>query len=189
MRRMGMARWHRTVLLIAAAGFALPASGCGHVPKTVPVGGAPSTSLPAVVPSSSAPRPTLTASASAQPAPKPSPKRIAARVVVQRTGGFAGVAQKLVVEADGSWRYTVERGPGTGTVKTGRLGAARRERLHLLLGDPSFGSASYPGACADGLHYSLVTGQGSVEWDECGAANPATVAQAIVALLAAATPF
>lgn len=183
------------MFLIAAAGLALPAAGCGPVPKTVPLGAGPSTSLPAVVPSSPvatsapAPQPTLSAPASAQPAPKPSPKRIAARVVVQRTGGFAGVAQKLVVEADGSWRYTVERGPGTGTVKTGRLAAAQQERLHLLLGDPSFGSAYYPGACADGFHYSLLTGQGRVEWDECGGANPAKVAQSIVALLAAATPF
>jgi hypothetical protein len=110
-------------------------------------------------------------------------------VTVQRSGGLAGVTQKIVVESDGRWRFSASRGPGAGTVRTGQLSAAQRKRLHLLLGDPSFGSAFYPGSCADGFHYSLLTGQRRVEWDDCRRANPAEVARAIVALLADATPF
>jgi hypothetical protein len=193
MHRMGMARWIRIILLIAAAGLTLPAASCGHA-QTVPLSGTPGTSPAAVAPvspvtpSASALPPTPTAPAGTRSATAPSANRIAARVTVQRTGGFAGVSQELVVEADGRWRYTASRGPDAGAVKTGRLGAAQRERLQGLLGDPSFGSAWYPGTCADGFHYSLVTGERRVEWDECGD-NPAKVAQAIVALLAGATPF
>ncbi|MFG2053314.1 hypothetical protein ACGFI9_04705 [Micromonospora sp. NPDC048930] len=94
-----------------------------------------------------------------------------------------------MVETDGRWRFSASRGQDAETVKTGRLSAAQVKRLHLLLGDPSFGSAFYPGSCADGFHYSLLAGQRRVEWDECGRTNPAEVARAIVALLADATPF
>ncbi|NES39031.1 hypothetical protein G3554_23185 [Micromonospora sp. PPF5-17] len=134
------------------------------------------------------PTPTV-ASAGPPPAATPSGRAVAARVTVQRSGGLAGVTQEIVVESDGRWRYRVSRGRDAGTAKTGRLNAAQLKRLHLLLGDPSFGSAFYPRSCADGFHYSLRTGQRRVEWDDCGRGNPAEVVRAIVALLTDVTAF
>ncbi|SBT43368.1 hypothetical protein GA0070611_2296 [Micromonospora auratinigra] len=130
-------------------------------------------------------------SPAASPPPAASPATSPARPVadpvsVRRTGGLAGVTQEITVDSDGRWRV---RGPGTTAEQTGRLGAAQLTRLHLLLGDPSFGSAFYPGSCRDGFHYSLSSGARRVEWDDCGRPNPAEVAREIVALLVDATPF
>lgn len=191
MSRMGIPQWRGTLLLAAALGVALAASGCAPATGT----GSP-TPGPSASPATTAPASTATPTAaptptagppSASPAATSSGKAVAARVTVQRSGGLAGVEQKIVVESDGRWRY--DEGRGAGTAQTGRLGAAQLKRLHLLLGDPSFGSAFYPGSCADGFHYSLLTGQRRVEWDDCGRSSPAEVAEEIVALLTDATPF
>ncbi|MGW5668370.1 hypothetical protein [Micromonospora sp. NPDC003776] len=188
---MPIPQWRRSLLLAAALGVALAASGCAPTtdagsptpaPSASPAATAPASTLTATV----APTPTA-ASPSASPTATRSGKAVAARVTVQRSGGVAGVTQKIVVETDGRWRY--DEGRDAGTAQTGRLGAAQVKRLHLLLGDPSFGSAFYPGSCADGFHYSLLTGQRRVEWDDCGRSSPAEVAEAIVALLTDATPF
>lgn len=192
MSRMPIPQWRRSLLLAAALGVALPASGCAPTTGTGSPSPGSSASLATATPSAPASTATPTAAPtptapppSASPAATSSPRAVAARVTVQRTGGLAGVTQKIVVESDGRWRYSED----AGTAQTGRLSAAQVKRLHLLLGDPSFGSAFYPGSCADGFHYSLLTGQRRVEWDDCGRSSPAEVAEAIVALLTDDTPF
>lgn len=116
------------------------------------------------------------------------PPASAAGVTVERSGGFAGVTQVVVVDSAGAWKYQGDGG-GSGPV-TGKLTSAQRAELRKLLSEPALrqeGGGLDP-RCADAFMYTLVTGSTRVIWTDCGDTSPPTATK-IVALLADATPF
>jgi hypothetical protein len=116
------------------------------------------------------------------------PASNAAGVTVERSGGFAGVTQVVVVDSAGAWKYQGDGG-GSGPV-TGKLTSAQRAELRKLLSEPALrqeGGGLDP-RCADAFMYTLVTGSTRVIWTDCGDTSPPTATK-IVALLADATPF
>src|SRR6266545_2604361 len=56
------------------------------------------------------------------------------RMVIVRTGGFAGVMQEIDIAPDGSWVYTDKR---TAKVERGRLTPAQRQQLARIAADPA----------------------------------------------------
>jgi hypothetical protein len=151
------------VLLGALAGCGDAEPPSGSPPTTIPV-----TTVPAT----------------------PSPSLSDASVTVERTGGFVGVEQSVVVEPDGRWTYRRTRaGAGGGTPQTGRLTDAERTELQGLLANPRLSSEeAVSGECADGFEYTLVTGPTNLHWVDCGTGAPATAGK-IVELLTDATGF
>jgi hypothetical protein len=110
-------------------------------------------------------------------------------VTVERSGGFAGVTQVVVVDSAGGWKYQGD-GVGSGPA-TGKLTSAQRAELGKLLAEPALKRESGGGldrSCADAFAYTLVTGSTRVIWSDCGGTSPATATK-IVSLLADATPF
>jgi hypothetical protein len=110
-------------------------------------------------------------------------------VTVERSGGFAGVQQVVVVAPDGAWEYQGDGG-GAGPA-TGRLTSEQRAQLRTLLTDPALRRESGGGldrGCADAFSYTLVTGSTRVIWSDCGGTTPPTATK-IVTLLADATPL
>jgi hypothetical protein len=184
-RRMDMA-YGRCVLLVASV-LALGACGsAGDSPEA-----APSTPAPATTP---APTPTAVPPATTAPPattpPAPDPTTAARGVTIERTGGFVGIDQSIVVEADGRWTYRRSRiGSGGGTPQTGQLTGEQRAELQGLLANPRLAREVGKGSdCADGFEYTLVTGKTKVQWADCGSGSPAT-AMRIVQLVEENTPF
>ncbi|WP_327029804.1 hypothetical protein OG989_04840 [Micromonospora sp. NBC_01740] len=132
-----------------------------------------------------------TAAPSPQPttAPRsPGPAATAARIMLTRSGGFAGRGDTVRVEHDGRWTV-VDR---TGSPRTGRLSSADLDRLRRLVVDPALaaeaGRPSAPTACQDAFSYRLTIGEVETGYVDCpadGAAPAAT--RAVVELLLGAT--
>ncbi|MGW4502332.1 hypothetical protein ACWENR_27465 [Micromonospora sp. NPDC004336] len=118
----------------------------------------------------------------------PGPTGAAARVVLTRSGGFAGRGDTVTVEPDGRWT-AVDR---AGARRAGRLPAADLERLRRLLADPRLAAeADRPPAgatCADAFHYRLTVGAVETGYEDCPPdAAPPEVTRAVVELLLRAT--
>jgi hypothetical protein len=106
------------------------------------------------------------------------------RIVVHRSGGFAGVEDTMTVDGDGRWTWTSKRG----SPRSGRLTEDQRSRLRVLVGDRRLEDEAgrVPGAttCRDAFVYVLSVGQSRVGYTDC-ASDPQRpeAAAAIVDLL------
>ncbi|WP_433388182.1 hypothetical protein [Micromonospora sp. KLBMP9576] len=112
----------------------------------------------------------------------------AVRVVLTRSGGFAGRGDTLTVEPDGRWT-AVDR---AGSRRTGRLSDADLDRLRRLVADPALaaeaGSPPAGTACQDAYSYQLTVGAVRATHVDCPADGAApTKTRAAVELLMAAT--
>ncbi|MEV0152680.1 hypothetical protein AB0H57_02920 [Micromonospora sp. NPDC050686] len=173
-------------------------SGCS---ATDPAGPGPSSapSGPASVPGATSGPADPSAGATASPAagtsaaPQPSTASTAplaaARVVLTRTGGFAGRGDTLTVEPDGGWT-SVER---DGSRRTGQVDPTDLNRLWDLLAAPGLAteaatSTTGPVDCADAFTYQLTVGQRVTGYVDCpDAAGRAAATAAVVELLAEVT--
>ena len=116
------------------------------------------------------------------------PPGAAVPVSISRTGGFAGVSQRIEIAADGSWTYTDRRA----SVQQGKLTPEQLSSVQQRVNDPAFASqlngSGGPKTCNDTFIYQIVAGEKRGAFDDCDAAvKPAVVA--VVAAVAAATPF
>ncbi|MEU7956419.1 hypothetical protein [Micromonospora humida] len=87
------------------------------------------------------------------------------RVILTRSGGFAGNRDTVTVEPDGRWT-TTDR---AGATRTGRLDAAALDRLRMLVGPATRDHAGVPSddGCADTYRYQLTVGATRVDWTDC----------------------
>jgi hypothetical protein len=176
---MRTVRWAGTVAGTAAAviaalvvaGCATPTgTGSGGQPAGTPTGGVPSAS----------PSPTTGASPQPQSNP-PAPAPAAVRLVINRTGGFAGVNETITIEPDGSWVYNGS--------ERGRLTAAQLADIMRLVRDPRLASemrAPNQAVCNDAFRYTFRIGELSGSFEDC-ANRPAV--NAVLTAIGQATPF
>ncbi|MEW2375920.1 protealysin inhibitor emfourin [Micromonospora sp. NPDC047812] len=127
-------------------------------------------------------------SAPAAAPPASAPTAPAARVVLTRSGGFAGRGDTVTVEPDGRWSV-VDR---AGSRRTGRLSGADLDRLRRLVADPALaaeaGRASAPTACHDAFDYRLTVGAVETGYVDCPSdAAPPETTRAVAELLLTAT--
>ncbi|RLK08778.1 hypothetical protein DER29_6644 [Micromonospora sp. M71_S20] len=127
-------------------------------------------------------------SAPATAPPASAPTAAAARVVLTRSGGFAGRGDTVTVEPDGRWTV-VDR---AGSRRTGRLPGADLDRLRRLVADPALaaeaGRPSTPTACRDAFSYRLTVGTVETGYVDCPSdGGPPATARAVVELLITAT--
>ncbi|MDT0529594.1 hypothetical protein RM555_11410 [Micromonospora sp. DSM 115977] len=161
------------IALVAAILSATALSGCATTePPRVP----PPKSFPAGP------------SAPTVASPTSAPTAAAARVVLTRSGGFAGRGDTVTVEPDGRWS-AVDR---AGSRRTGRLSGADLDRLRRLVADPALaaeaGRPSAPTACHDAFDYRLTVGAVETGYVDCPSdAAPPPTTRAVVELLLAAT--
>jgi hypothetical protein len=163
------------VLLVALTGCAAdPALGPGSAAST------PSPEASALPATPTTDVPATTGPTGRSPAAAP-------RVVLRRSGGFAGQDDTITVEPDGRWT-AVDR---AGTRRTGRLAAADLDRLRRLAIDPGLANTPAPVKgvhCADALAYRLTVGGITVDWFDCPAVGtPPEAASALATLLLEAT--
>lgn len=110
------------------------------------------------------------------------------RVVLERSGGIAGIRDTVTVEPDGRWTV-VDR---SGASRTGRLSATDLARLRQLAADPRLATESAataaPTNCADAFSYRLTVDGRTTGYLDCPTDpdRPAATA-AVVELLTRAT--
>ena len=135
----------------------------------------------------------LTALSGCQPAPAPTGGRVPPTgdeplVTVLRTGGFAGVNDRIEVRANGRWSK-VDR---AGVTRTGQLSPGQLERLTAAVRDPDLAGEKLSNAshssCRDAYNYAVTVGALTVSYVDCptDAGRPRR-AMAIVAEVLAAT--
>lgn len=112
-----------------------------------------------------------------------------AGVTITRTGGIAGVNEKVEISADGSWVYTDVRSYES---QQGSLTAAQRLALLQLVSDPSFAAElqrpQKTGTCSDTFRYTISSGDLSASYEDgCGDNRPAV--DAVIKAVADATPL
>ncbi|MBQ0906426.1 protealysin inhibitor emfourin [Micromonospora sp. U21] len=112
----------------------------------------------------------------------------ATRVMLFRSGGFAGRGDAVTVESDGRWTL-VDRAGGR---RTGRLDPADLGRLRGLAADPRLaaeaGRPTTPTGCADAFSYRLTVGTVETGYVDCPAdPAPPPATRAMVELLLRAT--
>jgi hypothetical protein len=177
---MRTARWFGAltvlVLTVVVAGCATSSGpGSGDLSAGTPT---PSGSGPAGSPSP-------TGGASPQqnpPAPAPAP----VRVVISRTGGFAGVQETITIEPNGNWVYNNAKGS---TADRGTLSASQRANLLRLLSDPRFATEirkPNTAVCNDAFEYMIQVGEMTASFEDC-ADRPAVAA--VLTAISQATPF
>ncbi|MFY1596799.1 hypothetical protein [Micromonospora sp. WMMD737] len=120
--------------------------------------------------------------------PTSAPTAATARVVLTRSGGFAGRGDTVTVEPDGRWS-AVDR---AGSRRTGRLSGADLDRLRRLVADPALaaeaGRPSAPTACHDAFSYQLTVGAVQTGYVDCPSdGGAATTTRLVVELLVGAT--
>lgn len=111
-------------------------------------------------------------------------------VMMQRSGGFAGVMQSVQISSDGAWTYTDKR---AGTVRQGRLSQLQRERLARALADPALTheqAVSAPvGVCSDGYLYQITWGRTRSQFVWCGSVGNHPALVAVITAIEDATPM
>ncbi|MEV4659063.1 protealysin inhibitor emfourin [Micromonospora sp. NPDC049301] len=112
----------------------------------------------------------------------------ATRVMLFRSGGFAGRGDAVTVEPDGRWTL-VDR---AGSRRTGRLDTTDLGRLRGLAADPRLAAEARrpttPTSCADAFSYRLTVGTVETAYVDCPAdAAPPPATRALVELLLRAT--
>jgi hypothetical protein len=155
----------------------------------------PTTTTPSgssAAPTTVAPTPTRSGASRTPEAPRTTTAARAptyARAVeVFRSGGFAGVSERLLVDEDGRWTYTSNR---KGRQAAGTLTRAQRDSLQALLNDPALeqeAKLDLGPRCPDAFTYGVVSGATWVGWTDCGKQPPRT-AQKILSFLAGLTPL
>ena len=112
------------------------------------------------------------------------------RIVVQRTGGLAGVNDTFVVEPDGSWTKSGGRGA---SATSGHLTDEQRNKLRSLATDPHLRDESATGSgktkCADAFTYTVSVGDTKITYTDCPSdgAPPATASSIVTLLTQAAS--
>jgi hypothetical protein len=88
-------------------------------------------------------------------------------VSLVRTGGFAGVNDRVSIAGDGSWTVTDR----TSAQRTGRLTEQQRDSLRRLAADPRLGQESKrtqgPSRCADVYQYVLTVNEVRISFIDC----------------------
>ncbi|MEU1359706.1 hypothetical protein ABZ356_07670 [Micromonospora zamorensis] len=139
-------------------------------------------------PAADAPPPTA-GPASTLPTGPPATDIASTRVMLFRSGGFAGRADTVTVEPDGRWT-AVDRAGGR---RTGQLNPADLGRLRGLTADTRLAAEARQTAgatiCTDVFSYRLTVGTNEIGYDDCPSDDaqrlPAT--RALVELLLRAT--
>jgi hypothetical protein len=110
------------------------------------------------------------------------------RIVLEKSGGIAGVQETLTVEPDGSWTRTGRKGGD----QSGKLTADQVSALRVLLNNA--GSLTGPAnqkttdvKCADAFTYKLTVGTESANFADCPNNSAPSAAGQIIAMLATAT--
>ncbi|GLZ80586.1 hypothetical protein Afil01_53930 [Actinorhabdospora filicis] len=95
----------------------------------------------------------------------------ALQIIVTKTGGFAGLEQKVVIAEDGSWTFTDSR---AGKTETGKLATAKLQQLQTLAKSDGLtappGKTGENGNCADMFMFGITVGDTVTSTDDCGRA-------------------
>ncbi|HEX5594898.1 MAG TPA: hypothetical protein VFX61_02595 [Micromonosporaceae bacterium] len=110
------------------------------------------------------------------------------KVTVERTGGFAGVADHTAIQPGGDWTHTDREG----NRRSGRLTPAEQRELDRLLADPGLQDTARPqpteSICNDAFDYRLTIGSMTISYTDCPEdAKPPAAAVAVVAFIESAT--
>lgn len=183
---MRMPRLLRFVTVVAAltvSGLAVAACGDGTGPD-----GAAGSSGPGSA--SAAPS---TSSAPPQTSSSPTDGKVmpghATQVIVTKSGGFAGLSQRVVIAEDGSWTYTDDR---ANTTENGKLPADKLTSLQqLATAEGLFTPDKKEGLhrdCADMFTYGVTVGDMTTQSDNCGR-GPNETFDKLVAVVKDSTPL
>ena len=163
---MRMPRLLRFVTVVAAltvSGLALAACGNGTAPDGAAGSGSPGSVTSAPGTSSAPPQ------VSASPTDGKVMPGHAKQVIVTKSGGFAGISQRVVIAEDGSWTYTDDRANST---EKGTLPAAELASLQQLAASEGlFAPGKTEGLhrdCADMFTYAVTVGDMTAQSDNCG---------------------
>lgn len=109
-------------------------------------------------------------------------------VVIERTGGIAGVQDTITVTPDGHWT----RGGKRGSPGTGQLTDEQRSQLQTLANSPKLHDeanrkASTAFVCSDAFNYTVTVGTVKVSYEDCGGNNTPETAGQIVNLVMSAS--
>ncbi|KAB1924691.1 hypothetical protein F8280_13150 [Micromonospora noduli] len=172
-------------LLVALLAGCTSTDGSGAARDQTPTSAGPTPTGSAT----DAPPPPTAAPASTLPTGPPATDIAPTRVMLFRSGGFAGRADTVTVEPDGRWT-AVDRAGGR---RTGQLNPADLGRLRGLTADSRLSAEARQTAgatnCADVFSYRLTVGTTEIGYDDCPSDDaqrlPAT--RALVELLLRAT--
>jgi hypothetical protein len=108
-------------------------------------------------------------------------------VTLVRTGGFAGLHDRVVIGPDGTWTATDR----AGKQRSGRLTDPQRDELRRLAADPRLlheaARAQDSTHCADAYEYALTVNDTRVSFLDCPTdADLPQAARAVIALVARA---
>ncbi|MEV0644843.1 hypothetical protein AB0I28_06230 [Phytomonospora sp. NPDC050363] len=112
----------------------------------------------------------------------------ALQIIVTKTGGFAGIDERLVVAEDGTWEFTGSAGKS----EKGALSPELLRRLQTLavsaelFAPPSKDKPDHQ--CADMFQYGLTVGDMTTRTDDCGQAPNETFDE-MVAIVVEETPI
>lgn len=113
----------------------------------------------------------------------------ALQIIVTKTGGFAGVENRLVIAEDGTWVYT---GSHKAESESGTLTAGQLERLHALAVETELFAppekTKPDHQCADMFQYGLTVGDMTATSNECGE-PPNETFKEMLAIVVEATPL
>jgi len=98
--------------------------------------------------------------------------------------------QQLTIAPDGSWIYTDKR---TNEVQQGKLTPAQRQDLAGLMANPGLlreaRATPAAGVCADAFIYTVLIGEMSMRYEQCGGQTQRPLTDAILKLVVDATPL
>src|SRR5262245_5338351 len=163
---MAPSRSAGVVVALAALPLMLVACGPSAIEATRNTGATAGAESPGPPPTTTPP-----ASATTPPAPAgPAETSLTGTVTMQRSGGFAGVMQSVVIGADGAWTFTDRR---AGTMRHGQLNSLQRQRLARALTDPDLARqaatvSTSVGVCSDGYLYQITWGSQRIRLMWCG---------------------
>jgi predicted small lipoprotein YifL len=188
---MGMKRFRTHVALGALGVLAAltTLAGCGGdngPPRESPPSPWPTTSVVAGSSAGASTAPSQAPGASPSAGNGPGGAAAGPLVVLQKTGGLAGVRDTVTITDDGTWTHTDKSDKAT----SGHLTADQLSRLKSLAADPRLAQeATAPTSrsnCADAFVYSLTVGATRIGYSDCpGDAKPPATA-ALIALLSTA---
>jgi len=118
--------------------------------------------------------------------PATSAGRLSAPITVDRSGGFAGIGEHIVLQPSGEWAATGPRA----TSRTGQLSPDRLASMRKLTEGTTWWSesrrAATPGPCPDGYVYVVTIGDRRATANDCSLSTQPNM-RAIVTLLTDAT--
>lgn len=180
--RLRLVRFMAVTAAFAATGLALTACG-GSGPGDGTAGSTPPSASP------STPPPSTSEEQSMGPDDGKVKPGYALQIIVTKTGGFAGVEDRLVIAEDGTWEYTGSHGPQG---ESGTLTSEQLDRLHTLavatelFAPPEKTKPDHQ--CADMFQYGLTVGDMTARSNECGE-PPNETFKEMMAIVVEATPM